>query len=73
MTHPMCGWDAVEVEAAARVGDPTRLAGVTALGVDEHVWRPSRTGVDRAVTIIVDLTRDPVSYTHLTLPTTPYV
>jgi hypothetical protein len=28
------------------------------LGVDEHIWRPSRIGVDRAVTIMVDLTRD---------------
>lgn len=27
-------------------------------GVDEHVWRPSRHGADRAVTAMVDLTRD---------------
>jgi transposase len=51
-------WDAVEVEAASRVADPERLVGVSALGVDEHVWRPSRHGPDRAVTAMVDLTRD---------------
>ncbi len=51
-------WDAVEVEAKARVNDPHRLRGVRTLGVDEHIWRPSRIGVDRAATIIVDLTRD---------------
>jgi transposase len=51
-------WDAVEVEARARTSDPARLENVKTLGVDEHIWRPSRIGVDRAVTIIVDLTRD---------------
>jgi len=51
-------WDAVEAEATRRVGDPDRLAGVRTLGVDEHVWRPSRHGWDRQVTAMVDLTRD---------------
>jgi transposase len=51
-------WDAVEVEARARTSDPARLENVKTLGVDEHIWRPSRIGVDRAVTIMVDLTRD---------------
>jgi transposase len=51
-------WDAVEVEATTRVDDPGRLGGVRSLGVDEHVWRPSRHGRDRAVTAMVDLTRD---------------
>ena len=51
-------WDAVEVEAAARLEDPTRLVGVSTLGVDEHIWRPGRRGHDRAVTSMVDLTRD---------------
>jgi len=50
-------WNAIEAEAKARVGDPARLHNVKTLGVDEHIWRPSRIGVDRAVTIIVDLTR----------------
>ena len=35
--------------------DPHRLAGVEALGVDEHVWRHTRRG-DRYVTVIIDLT-----------------
>ena len=50
------GWDAIEVEAKARIGDPSRLKNVKTLGVDEHIWRPSRIGFDRAVTIMVDLT-----------------
>jgi transposase len=52
-------WDAVEAEAMQRVADPARLTGVSVLGVDEHVWRPSKIGdPQRAVTGIVDLTRD---------------
>jgi transposase len=51
-------WNAIEIEAKVRTGDPTRLTGVKTLGVDEHIWRPSRIGVDRAVTIMVDLSRD---------------
>jgi transposase len=47
-------WEAIEVEAKARTSNPDRLSGVKTLGVDEHIWRPSRIGVDRAVTIIVD-------------------
>ena len=43
-------WDAVRREAQRRVDDPDRLAGVTALGVDEHVWRPGRFGQGREVT-----------------------
>jgi len=45
-------WDAIAVEAKARVGRPGRLQKVTTLGVDEHIWRPSRVGTDRAVTIM---------------------
>ena len=60
-------WDAIEVEAQARVGNPSRLAGVKTLGVDEHIWRPSRIGVDRAVTIMVDLTRDQAGCLHARL------
>jgi len=60
-------WNAIEVEARARVGDPQRLAGVKTLGVDEHIWRPSRIGVDRAVTIMVDLTRDQAGCLHARL------
>ena len=52
-------WDAVETEAARRVAEPDRLNGVRTLGVDEHIWRPSRVAdPQRAVTAMVDLTRD---------------
>ena len=37
------------------INDPARLDGVTALGVDEHVWQHTRRG-DKYVTVIVDLT-----------------
>ena len=60
-------WSAIETEAKARVGKPERLHGVTTLGVDEHIWRPSRIGVDRAVTIMVDLTRDQDGCLHARL------
>src|SRR5690349_270729 len=61
-------WDAVEVEATARLADPARLAGVSTLGVDEHIWRPSRVGDgDRAVTGMVDLTRDEHGNLHARL------
>jgi transposase len=60
-------WDAIEVEAKARTTNPDRLSGVKALGVDEHIWRPSRIGVDRAVTIIVDLSRDQAGCLHARL------
>jgi hypothetical protein len=34
------------------------MVGVVTLGVDEHIWKPSHHGGDRAVTSMVDLTRD---------------
>jgi transposase len=37
------------------IDDPTRFDGVTAIGVDEHVWRHTRRG-DKFVTVIIDLT-----------------
>lgn len=37
------------------ISDPARFDGVKVLGVDEHVWRHTRTG-DKYVTVIVDLT-----------------
>jgi len=40
---------------------------VKTLGVDEHIWRPSRIGVDRAVTIMVDLSRDQAGCLHARL------
>lgn len=60
-------WNAIEIEAKVRTGDPQRLTGVKTLGVDEHIWRPSRVGVDRAVTIMVDLSRDQAGCLHARL------
>jgi transposase len=37
------------------INDPGRFDGVTAVGVDEHVWRHTRRG-GRYVTVIIDLT-----------------
>ena len=37
------------------IADPQRFDGVTAIGVDEHVWRHTRRG-DKYVTVIIDLT-----------------
>ena len=37
------------------INDPARFAGVTTIGVDEHVWRHTRKG-DKYVTVIIDLT-----------------
>jgi transposase len=37
------------------IDDPTRFDGVSAIGVDEHVWRHTRGG-DKFVTVIIDLT-----------------
>ncbi|MFJ6004019.1 ISL3 family transposase [Arthrobacter sp. NPDC092385] len=48
--------DAVLAEGKRRlIDDPTRFQGVTAIGVDEHVWRHTRPG-DKYVTVIIDLT-----------------
>jgi len=61
-------WGAVEVEATRRLADPARLEGVEVLGVDEHIWRPSRVGdAQRAVTGMVDLTRDAHGQLHARL------
>jgi transposase len=60
-------WNAVRGEAARRVGRPERTRGVKTLGVDEHIWRPSHHGRDRAVTAMVDLTRDEQGHLHARL------
>jgi transposase len=61
-------WDAIEAEAESRLGRRERLAGVRTLGVDEHIWRPSKIGAtDRAVTAMVDLTRDEHGCLHARL------
>lgn len=48
--------DAVLAEAKrVLIDDPARFDGVSAIGVDEHVWRHTRRG-DKYVTVIIDLT-----------------
>ena len=37
------------------IDDPTRFDGVTVVGVDEHVWRHTRSG-EKYVTVVIDLT-----------------
>ncbi|HEY0948655.1 ISL3 family transposase [Nocardioides sp.] len=37
------------------IDDPARFDGVSAVGVDEHVWRHTRRG-DKYVTVVIDLT-----------------
>ena len=51
-------WAAIKTEATTRTSRPERTADVKTLGVDEHIWRPSMKRRERAVTIMVDLTRD---------------
>lgn len=57
---------AIEVEAKALLSRP-RDWDVKKLGADEHSWRPSRVGTDRAVTIMVGLTRDQQGRLHARL------
>jgi transposase len=51
-------WNAIKAETTRRVKRPGRLKGVKTLGVDEHIWRPGLRAKNRAVTVMVDLTRD---------------
>lgn len=60
-------WNAVRGEATRRTSRPERTRGVRTLGVDEHIWRPSHHGRDRAVTAMVDLTRDEHGRLHARL------
>jgi len=61
-------WRAVKIEAHRRTSRPGRLSGVRTLGVDEHIWRPSRRAQsDRAITAMVDLTRDEHGRLHARL------
>jgi transposase len=60
-------WNAIKVETTKRVKRPERVTGVTALGVDEHIWRPGMRSKNRAVTVIVDLTRDDQGCLHARL------
>ena len=51
-------WGAVAPIAERETAAESRLLGVRALGVDEHVWKPSARSPERMVTSMVDLTRD---------------
>jgi transposase len=52
-------WSAIKADAQTRIAEPDRLKGIKTIGVDEHIWRPSKiTSTDKAVTVMVDLTRD---------------
>jgi transposase len=60
-------WNAVRSEATRRTSRAERTRGVRTLGVDEHIWRPSHHGRERAVTAMVDLTRDEQGRLHARL------
>jgi transposase len=61
-------WNAIQVTARELIKKPERLTGIKTIGVDEHIWRPSRTAMaDKAVTIMVDLTRDEHGCLHARL------
>ncbi len=60
-------WRAVKTEATRRTTGEGRLSGVRTIGVDEHIWRPRRRSTDRAVTAMVDLTRDEHGRLHARL------
>ncbi len=61
-------WSAIKERAKRRIATPGRLTGVTTLGVDEHIWRPSKiSSTDKAVTVMVDLSRDEHGCLHARL------
>ena len=50
------------------VARPERLQGIKTIGVDKHIWRPSKlAAADKAVTVMVDLTRDEDGCLHARL------
>jgi transposase len=52
-------WNAISAAAKELIKRPERLQGIKTIGVDEHIWRPSKvSSTDKAVTVMVDLTRD---------------
>jgi transposase len=61
-------WAAIKPHAETLIKVPTRVRGVKTIGVDEHIWRPSRvSSTDKAVTVMVDLTRDEDGCLHARL------
>jgi transposase len=60
-------WKGIEAEATRRIGRPERLAGIDALGVDEHVWTHIGFPGTGMVTGIIDHTRDAHGNVHARL------
>ncbi|GAA4719332.1 ISL3-like element IS1096 family transposase [Isoptericola chiayiensis] len=62
-------WRAVKPELERRATDESRFAGVTSLGVDEHVWHHAnpKTRGPKELTGMVDLTRDDQGRVHARL------
>ena len=60
-------WKGIEVEARHRINKPERLAGIDALGVDEHVWTHTGFPGTGMVTGIIDHTRDANGNVHARL------
>ena len=61
-------WSALKPRAEDLIKVPGRVRGVKTMGVDEHIWRPSkRSSTDKAVTVVVDLTRDENGCLHARL------
>lgn len=60
-------WKGIEAEASRRLATPERLAGIDALGVDEHVWTHTGFPGTGMVTGIIDHTRDEHGNVHARL------
>lgn len=60
--------EAIKTATGALLERPGRLAGIKTIGVDEHIWRPSKlAAAEKAVTVMVDLTRDEDGCLHARL------
>ena len=66
------------IEEAVKIKEAGKATEVVAITVGEEkaqetVRKALAVGADRGIHVKVDGALEPVSYTHLTLPTTPYV
>ncbi len=60
--------EAIRHAATTHLAEPGRLTGVKTLGVDEHIWRPSKNAsADKAVTVMVNLPSDAQGQLHARL------
>ena len=60
--------EAIKTATGDLLERPGRLSGIKTIGVDEHIWRPSKiSALDKAVTVMVDLTRDEHGCLHARL------